>query len=342
MMTLPAVTFLVVFLAFSNGANDVSKGVATLLGGGVSHIRRVLLWGMAGNVAGGLAALHFGGALVQTFGGGFLIPGFVESGGFMISVLLGASLWVFLSTLKGWPVSTTHALIGGILGAAVVSIGTGGFVWRSLWDKAVIPLLASPLVAMGLAFFFWKGRKWIQKNDGLFAFKTGLLSGPTFLHRLHWISAGATSFARGLNDVPKMAALLVVAGAGATAGPGAGRAFALSIALVSLAMGIGGIWKGLRILRVLSFRVTPLDPSTGLIANLSTTLPTLLASPLGLPVSTTHVSAGALFGIRILSRKSPHEEDALRSILGAWLVTFPAAAILAALLATTFKLLKLT
>ncbi|MHB1286117.1 MAG: inorganic phosphate transporter [Leptospirales bacterium] len=349
-MTLAVITLLIAFLAFSNGANDVSKGVATLFGGGVAQSRLALLWGMAGNVSGGLVAILVGGSLVQTFGGGLLSSRFEETGPFMVAVVLGAAGWVFLSTLKGWPVSTTHALIGGMMGAALTLSGTESFRWNSLWGKAIFPLLLSPLLAMGLTFVLMAIRKAIPEkieDNNLPSDPTSGREGgvgirpekrPTrvwLMHGLHWVSAGATSFARGLNDVPKMAALLIVAWAGEYKG-GSGKTFVLSIVLVSVVMGVGGIWQGFRILNVLSLRVTPLTPSTGMIANLSTAFPTLLASSFGLPVSTTHVSAGALFGIRVLSGKIAPEQDALRSILGAWLVTFPASAVISGLFTLLF------
>ncbi len=342
-MTLILVTVLVVSLAFSNGANDVSKGVATLFGGGLTQSRLALFWGMSGNVFGGLMAILFGRSLVQTFGGGFLIPRFDEKESFMVTVLLGAVLWVFFATIKGWPVSTTHALIGSIMGSALVFAGIGSFKWGSLWGKAILPLLLSPLLSMGMVYVLWKIRRTLIQTSWYSRFFYRNIGGKkTFgggepnsnkvewkiermVHGFHWVTAGATSFARGLNDVPKMAALLIVAWSGSYPNS-TGKEFAISIILVSVAMGFGGIWKGLRILKVLSHQVTQLTPSTGLIANVSIALPTLLASPFGLPVSTTHVSAGALFGIRFMSGKSAPENDALQSILWAWLITFPATA----------------
>ncbi len=354
-MTLVLMTALIAFLAFSNGANDVSKGVATLFGSGVTRSRWALLWGMAGNVSGGLMAILLGGALARTFGGGLLAPGFDETPHFMMAVILGASLWVFLSTWTGWPVSTTHALIGAMMGSAIVLSGSGSFKWNALWGKAIIPLLVSPFLAMGFAFVFSAIRRILVKTRPLI-----LLSGRTvltdkesecpveqsvrnpwtgerILKSLHWMSAGVTSFARGANDVPKMAALLIVAFAGSSPPAATQRTFVFSMILVSVSMGIGGIWKGLRILTVLSHRVAPLTPSTGMIANLSTAIPTLLASTLGIPVSTTHVSAGALFGIRLLSGRDGPEHDALRSIVGAWLVTLPFSALISAVFTVAFS-----
>ncbi len=147
---------------------------------------------------------------------------------------------------------------------------------------------------------------------------------------MHWASSGATSFARGLNDVPKMAALLIVAAVPSAAGIAAKDAFAMAIVSVTLAMGLGSVWGGLRVARVLAHKVTAMDTERGLVANVGTSLLVLAASPLGLPVSTTHVSTGALMGIRWADRRQPEQGDALRAILAAWCVTLPASAALAA------------
>lgn len=95
-------------------------------------------------------------------------------------------------------------------------------------------------------------------------------------------------------------------------------------------MGAGGLWGGMRILKVLAHRVVPLDAATGLTTNVGTSFLVLAATPLGLPVSTTHVSAGALMGVRWAEKKKPHQADALKFILLGWIVTLPATALMAA------------
>ncbi|RMD79775.1 MAG: inorganic phosphate transporter, partial [Gammaproteobacteria bacterium] len=106
---------------------------------------------------------------------------------------------------------------------------------------------------------------------------------------------------------------------------------AAAVAAVALAMTAGALWGGRRVLAVLAHRVTTLEAATGVTANLGTAALVLLASPLGLPVSTTHVSTGSLLGARWAARRPPREADALRAILWGWLVTFPAAGLVAAL-----------
>ena len=154
---------------------------------------------------------------------------------------------------------------------------------------------------------------------------------------LHWLSSGTTSFARGLNDVPKIAAFMILA---LTLAPPAVAQTTASwfpdwlqawpILLVTLVMGAGCLWGGFKVLDVLAHRVTPLDASSGLVANMGTSILVLAASPLGLPVSTTHVSTGALMGVRWTDRIKPNQNDTLKLILFGWVVTLPIAALVAA------------
>jgi inorganic phosphate transporter, PiT family len=338
----------VLILAWANGANDVSKGVAALLGSGLSHAKKAILWGTGWTVLGGLAAVAWGAALVQTFGNGFLAPGFPLTLSFVTSALTGAFGWVLLSTRLGWPVSTTHALLGGIVGAALTMAGPAGLELNAVTRKALLLLLVSPLIAILLCggvlavsrAVVWRIPPWRPgccPREAWHRDPFVCATGPVPPHpvrrlwvMLHWLSGGATSFARGLNDVPKIAAFLVLAMAPGASPELAPQAALGAIALVTLVMGLGSLWGGFRVLHVLANRVTAMDPAQGLVANAGTSLLVLAASPLGLPVSTTHVSTGALMGIRFVEKRLPRQADALRAILFAWVVTLPVAAMLAA------------
>ncbi len=350
---------LVLALAWANGANDIAKGIATLVGNGTASARRAVWWGTLWTVAGGLSAVLWGGALLKTFSSGYLEPGFQIDQVFVASSILGAVGWIGMATWLGLPVSTTHALLGGVVGAALMAAGPDGLRMGAVTSKALLPLLVAPLLAVGLCAAIlllaryvagrvpaWRPgccshESW-QHNPFVCAEpsrETVPLSGRRlFLERswvsLHWLSSGMTSFARGLNDVPKIAAFLVLAvvlvpgvGGGVT---DQGR-MVWPIVLVTAVMGLGSLWGGMRVLEVMAHRVTPLDASSGLVANAGTSLLVLLASPLGLPVSTTHVSTGALMGVRWTERAKPRQTDALRLILYGWVVTLPVAAALAAL-----------
>jgi Phosphate/sulphate permeases len=342
-MDVTGIVVLGLLLAWVNGANDVAKGIATLAGSGAANARRAVIWGTVWTVTGGFAAIAWGGALVSTFTSGYLAPGFRADLVFVIGTLAGAFLWVLVATQLALPVSTTHALLGGIVGAGLMAAGPDSLHFAAVANKALLPLLVSPLLAIVLCSGVSLVTRLATRMGRLLRESPGrrVDGGLSWscLHQhpawsaLHWLSSAAISFARGLNDVPKIAAFLILA---STLVPELtpqsqtlGRTW--PILAVTLTMGLGSLWGGFRVLRVLAHRVTTLDPHSGLIANAGTSVVVLLATPLGLPVSTTHVSTGALMGIRWAERGRPREADALKIILLGWVVTLPVAAALSAL-----------
>ena len=350
MLGVTVIVLLVLVLAWVNGANDVAKGVATLTGSGASNAKRAILWGTLWTVMGGVAAVLWGSALVSTFSSGFLAPGFRVDLTFVAGTLLGASVWILAATHLGLPVSTTHALLGGVIGAVLMAAGPDGLRTAAVANKAMLPLLVSPLIAIvlcwGLLFLvrFIVGQtassrsgRWTDKESKKTT--TEPLSYPLSKERhriwtaLHWVSSAVTSFARGLNDVPKIAAFLTLT---ITLVPGLAYSFdrlgpASPIVAVTLAMGLGSLWGGFRVLRVLAHGLVSLDASRGLAANVATSIVVLMATPLGLPVSTTHVSTGALLGVRLADRAKPSQVDVLRLVLFGWVVTLPFAAVVSAI-----------
>src|SRR5947199_2511353 len=146
-----AVTMCVLFwctaaLAYANGSNDVSKGIATLVGSGVTTYRRAIFWGSAWTVAGSLVAAIFSRRMVVTFSESVISPQ-ARSDTLPIAVLIGAMGWVLFATRMGLPVSTTHAITGALCGALIVAYGWRGVLWGSLVHQIVIPLLFSPLIS---------------------------------------------------------------------------------------------------------------------------------------------------------------------------------------------------
>ncbi len=350
----------VLLVAYTNGANDNFKGVATLFGSGAASYRGALSWGILATFAGSLTALLLAGRLVTRFSGKGLVPdSLVGTPEFAGAVALGAALTVLLATMLSFPVSTTHALTGALVGAGLV-LGRGEVRFSVLGAAFFLSLLFSPLAAMALAAIFYPSahklrtllgirreacvcinQEWVPltaAGDGSVLaggaklevttcqerYRGAILSVTTHdvLIGAHYLSAGAVSFARGLNDTPKIVALLVAAQAMNLRG---------AMILVGLAMGLGAILQARKVAETMSHRITRMNHGQGFSANLVTATLVLLASKFGLPVSTTHVSCGALFGIGAVTGQA--RWTTIGAVLLAWVITLPTAAILAALAA---------
>jgi PiT family inorganic phosphate transporter len=352
----------VVLLAYSNGANDNFKGVATLFGSGTASYRRALAWATITTFAGSVLALVLARGLVDTFSGrGLVTDAVAVQPAFLTAVSLGAALTVLLATLFGLPISTTHALTGALVGAGAVAT-QGQVTLGTLGSSFLLPLAFGPLVSVVITLLLYPLFKLARKGSGVttstcvcvgsqfeevivqpggtLAVRSsgvvlqagqasdcveryqghmfGIEAGPV-LDTLHYLSAGAVGFARGLNDTPKIVALLIGA---QTLSPNAG------LALVAVVMALGGILNARRVAETMSRRITRLNPGQGFTANLVTSLLVTTASRFGLPVSTTHVSVGSLFGIGIVNGTA--NRRMVVAILLAWVTTLPLAGLLGA------------
>jgi inorganic phosphate transporter, PiT family len=350
-----ALIVMALFLAFNNGANDNFKGFATVWGSDTLSYRQALVLATLATLAGSLASWLLADNLIQQFSGKGLVPDAIASTpAFILSVATAAAITVFLATRFGFPISTTHALIGGLIGAGLGQVG-GHVDFNKLMQSFVIPLLLSPLMAATLGIFFYKiVGSHRSKNDCtcvvaseptplsssltattmlstsmpilLISDKTHCDATPTLarfsipklLKKIHIGSAVTICFARALNDTPKLAALLFAA------------QFThqkLPIVFVAVLMICGGLMFAKKVAETMSKKVTRLDDAQGLTANLVTTGLVLLASKFGLPVSTTHVSVGAIAGVG--ASAGTLNWQALRSILLSWVATLPLALALA-------------
>lgn len=361
------ITFvLVLALAFANGTNDVSKAIATLIGSGVTNYRTAIAWGTAWTMIGASLSAFVATAMVKTFSTGLLQPGQSVPPTLALGVLAGAITWVLVASRTGLPVSTTHALTGAIAGAGVMAFGTAGLVWSAIATKIALPLLLSPLLALTASLLLhpilrfvatrWEGsclcvlpasRALVTIDSrGLTRtlFQTAAFGQPVVavpiscdraglngvevsLDSVHWLSSGLTSLARGTNDAPKIAAMLLL-GTATASWP---NPFVQMAAFggVAVAMGLGSYFGGLRVTEVLAEKVTRMDHAEGLSANLTTSTLVLTSGWLGLPVSTTHVSSSAIIGIGLLKGMNAVRWNTVRDMVLAWIVTLPAAGLLA-------------
>ena len=349
---------LAALLAFANGANDNSKGVATLVGYGAAAPSTALAWAAVTTATGAAIGALIGGRLVKAFRAGFIDGGEALSPEFFAAVLAGAFAWVLFATFTGLPVSTTHSILGGLVGAGLVEVGMTQIGWTALAQKSLIPLLTSPLVALVLVFL--TGRPLARlvarieprcicaveataelSTDGTavaisrIALVTGetkdcsvnspsaAFSGRAAINTLHWGTSGMVGLARGWNDTPKIAALAMIA---MPAGSNSVGAFVL----VAVAMALGGLLAGRRVLSTLAEKITPLPLGESLASSGVSALLVAIASWRGLPVSTTHVTTGGIIGAGVARAAHEVHWPVVRQVALSWVVTLPAAAAVAA------------
>src|SRR5437870_3617151 len=166
-MTLLFLVFVTCFLAYSNGANDNFKGVASLFGSRTTGYRRAIWWATATTFTGSTASMVIGQSLLTKFSGKGIVPDqIVGSESFLLAVALGAGLTVIVATLTGFPVSTTHALTGAIVGAGVVAVGTGVNV-QPLRSGFLLPLALSPVLALALAAGVYAALRFLRLHLGI-------------------------------------------------------------------------------------------------------------------------------------------------------------------------------
>jgi len=313
--------FLLGLLSFANGANDVSKAIATLAGAKVTSVKKAVIWGSSWTFLGSVSGLYWGTAIIKNITQNIYTTQPTFSFAMAISIGLAPAVWVLLATWRKWPVSTTHAVVGGLLGSGVVSLGISGIAWHAIFFKIALPLLVSPILAIGLAYLV---SPFLKKN---IKYRVNFGMGISVDH-MHWLSSGLLSFSRGLNDTPKLIAVmlpLVLAGAMAS------EIMSWLFLVSAVAMMVGGLAVGSRITKVLGFKVTELDHAQGFAANAISTLLVLFASKLGLPVSTTHVSASSIMGLGLSDGQGLNKRT-VWSMVFAWGVTIPITAAVAVFL----------
>lgn len=373
-MILPLLLASACFLAFSNGANDNFKGVASIYGSGTADYRTSITWGTLTTLAGSVASVFLAEVLLKKFSGKSLVPDAMTSDpSFLLAVAAGAGATVILATRLGFPVSTTHGLLGALIGAGWAD----GFDRVSLGalDKSfVVPLLLSPVLAVALgavvyvAFHAARWRMGLAKQwcicvgvkehlvpvpmgsnafalsaspDPLMAFAdyevtrctqrySGSLIGVDAQRIIGiglFASSGLVSFARGLNDTPKIAGVLLVVHWLAPTN---------AVMTAGAAMAAGGLLGARRVAETMSRKITTMNPGQGLAANLSTAALVLAASLNGLPVSTTHVAVGSLYGIGLTTGQANYRT--MSAIVASWVLTLPCAALIAWVLYSVLRL----
>ncbi len=361
-MTILIILFLATcFLAYSNGANDNFKGVATLFGSKTANYKYAIWWATITTFAGSWASLFFAYSLVKTFSGKGLVPQSIAiSPEFLTAVAIGAAITVMVATVTGFPISTTHSLTGALVGAGFMAIGSQ-VNFDILSTTFFLPLLLSPVIATIFGCILYIIFQRIRIHSGItkewclcvgerekvipsckpaasLSVKYNNTIGITvdteencqeiykghflgmncqkLLDYFHFCSAGVVSFARGLNDTPKILALLLLV---------KGLSIQWGMLAVAVGMAAGGLLNARKVAETMSNKITKLNHGQGFTANLVTSILVIFASKLGMPVSTTHVSVGSLFGIGLITRRVNIRK--VLEILLSWFTTLPIAAV---------------
>ena len=314
-----AIIIIVLALVFDflNGFHDAANSIATVVSTRVLTPGFAVIWAAFFNF---LAVFVLGEAVAKTVGRGIVTPESVNNH-VLLSALVGAIAWNLLTWWLGLPTSSSHALIGGLVGAALCFGGWKSVVIPGLTKTAVFILIA-PMLGLVLGLFNMTSMSWLFRNspparvDRLF-------------RRLQLVSAAAYSLGHGGNDAQKtmgVIALLLFT-------TGATDHFYIPtwvVILCGLAIALGTLSGGWRIVHTLGARVTKLHPFGGFCAETAGAISLFLATHLGVPVSTTHTITGAIVGVGATRRLSAVRWGVAADIVTAWILTIPASALVAA------------
>ena len=317
-LTIALLIGLALLFDFLNGFHDSANSVATIVSTRVLSPRWAVVWAAFFNF---IAFLFFGLHVANTIGKGIIDITIVDQK-VIFATLVGACVWDIITWYLGLPTSSSHALIGGMIGAALVKAGPGSLVWHGI-TKTVIFIFVSPIVGLTLGLLLGTVVFWLCRNstprkvDHLF--RKGQL-----------VSAALYSMGHGGNDAQKT--MGIIAGLLFSAGL-LGKEFYIPTAVVlscHAAIALGTMFGGWRIVKTMGQKVAKLRPVDGFCAESSAALTLAMSSYFGIPVSTTHTITGAIMGVGSLLRLSAVRWGMAGRIVCAWILTIPAAALISA------------
>ena len=313
---------------FLNGLHDAANSIATVVSTRVLRPQYAVMWAAFFNF---VAFLFFGLHVAQTVGTGIVAAEVVDAA-VIFGALMGAICWNLLTWWLGIPSSSSHALIGGLAGAAVTKAGLGSIVWSGLGLTAAAIVL-SPLLGFLLALMLMLGVAWGFVRTTPAAVDNSFRS-------LQFVSASLYSLGHGGNDAQKtmgiIAVLLYSQGQ-------LGDTFHIPLWVIltcQAAMALGTLVGGWRIVRTMGSRITRLHPVQGFCAETGGAMTLFLATYFGVPVSTTHTITGAIVGVGAARKTAAVRWNVASDVVVAWIITLPAAALFAAAFYELYKLLS--
>ncbi|MGH6625700.1 MAG: inorganic phosphate transporter [Burkholderiaceae bacterium] len=318
------VVMLLVFLAlafdFMNGFHDAANSIATVVSTGVLKPTQAVAFAAFFNL---VAIFIFQLSVAATVGKGIAQPGVVDAH-VVFGALIGAITWNFITWYYGIPSSSSHALIGGIVGAVIAKAGAGALMAAGIL-KTVAFIFVSPLLGLTLGSLMMVVVAWIFR-------RTPPLRVDKGFRRLQLLSAGAYSLGHGGNDAQKTIGIiwmLLIATGYAASGDKSPPAWTIVSCYVAIALGT--MFGGWRIVKTMGQKITKLRPVGGFCAETGGAITLFLATGLGIPVSTTHTITGAIVGVGSTQRASAVRWGVAGNIVWAWIFTIPASAFVAAI-----------
>lgn len=303
---------------FLNGLHDAANSIATIVSTRVLRPHYAVFWAAFFNF---IAFLFFGLQVAQTIGTGIIDASAVDAR-VVFGALMGAITWNVITWAFGIPSSSSHALIGGLVGAGVAKNGIGAIVWGGL-GKTGAAIFVSPLIGFSLALLFILIVSWMLVRATPFAVDNAFRT-------LQFLSASLYSLGHGGNDAQKTMGIIAVL---LYSQGHLGSEFHVPFWVVivcQLAMGLGTLFGGWRIVHTMGSKITRLTPLQGFCAETGGAMTLFMATGLGIPVSTTHTITGAIVGVGAARRVSAVRWNIAGSIVIAWIITMPAAAVIGA------------
>ena len=320
------VALIVTALAFDylNGLHDAANSIATVVATRLLSPLQAVAFAAVFNFAAYFLTLAFPSlhAVADTIGKGLIAQNLITPA-VVFGALVGAMFWNVVTWLKGIPSSSSHALIGGLIGAGIAHAGLTGVQWGGL-SKTLIAIVLSPLLGMILAMLVMLLSSWALRQ-------TKARAAERTLRLLHLVSSGAYSLSHGLNDAQKTMGIIAVLlySTGYLHGEFAVPHWVALSCYIAIALGT--LTGGWRIIETMGTRITKLSQHQGFSASLAGSIVLFSASTLGIPVSTTHTITGAVIGAGTARRASAVRWGVAQSVVVAWIITIPASAAVGAL-----------
>ena len=325
-LLLVAVVVVALFFDFTNGFHDTANSIATSVSTGALSPRAAVLSAAVLNVAGAFVSLE----VAATVAKGIVLPEAITLD-VVLAGLVGAITWNLITWYLGLPSSSSHALIGGILGSGIAAAGLDVVQWQGIREKVLIPSLIAPFAGIVVAMALMIGIIWVIRHRA--PSKINLV-----FRRLQLVSGGFVAFTHGTNDAQKTMGIIALALIASGHLPADADPPFWVILSAALAMGAGTYAGGWRIIKTLGTRIAKLDPPQGFAAQTACASILWTTAHYGFPVSTTHTISGSVMGAGASRGFSAVRWGVAGSIVAAWVMTIPCAAAVGALMELVTRL----